>query len=89
MRRYKLLFKGRVQGVGFRYTSKMLADKLNLTGTIENLYNGDVECYIQGSEQNIDKFIQDMKNQRYIRIESIDKTQVVIVEGEMSYKIIG
>jgi len=35
MKRYEILFKGRVQGVGFRYTSKTIADKLDLTGTVE------------------------------------------------------
>lgn len=35
MKRYKIIFKGRVQGVGFRYTSKIIADKLKLTGTIK------------------------------------------------------
>lgn len=89
MKRYKLLFKGRVQGVGFRFTAKMIADRLNLTGNVKNLYSYDVESYVQGEEENIDRFIYELQNQRFIRIESIDKTEVDTIEDEKSFDIIG
>lgn len=89
MKRYKLIFKGRVQGVGFRFTAKMTADRLGLTGNVKNLYNYDVECYIQGEEENIDRFIHELNNQRFIRIESIDKTEVSLRDNENSFDIIG
>ena len=89
MKRYKLLFKGRVQGVGFRFTAKMIADRLNLTGNIKNLYSYDVESYVQGEEENIDRFIYELQNQRFIRIESIDKTEVDTIQDENSFDIIG
>ncbi|WP_416335270.1 acylphosphatase [Anaerococcus sp. DFU013_CI05] len=89
MKRYELLFKGRVQGVGFRYTSKILATKLDLTGNIENLYNGDVRCFIQGEEKSIDKFIEELKNQKFIKIDSCKKVENKIIEDESTYKIIG
>lgn len=89
MKRYKLLFKGRVQGVGFRFTAKMIADRLNLTGSVKNLYNYDVESYVQGEVENIERFIYELQNQRFIRIESIDKTEVDLIEGENSFDIIG
>lgn len=89
MKRYKLLFKGRVQGVGFRFTAKMIADRLNLTGNVKNLYSYDVESYVQGEEENIDRFIYELQNQRFIRIESIDKTEVDTIQDENSFDIIG
>jgi acylphosphatase len=76
MKTYHLIFKGRVQGVGFRYTSKMIADRLKLVGSVKNLYNGDVEVYVKGEEVNIEKFIEEINNQRFIRIDSIDKVEV-------------
>ncbi|MFQ9998852.1 MAG: acylphosphatase, partial [Anaerococcus obesiensis] len=42
-----MIFKGRVQGVGFRYKSYLLANELGLTGDVNNLYDGDVELNIQ------------------------------------------
>ncbi|WP_073997713.1 acylphosphatase [Anaerococcus urinomassiliensis] len=89
MKRYRILFKGRVQGVGFRFTAKMIADRLNLTGSVKNLYNYDVESYVQGKVESIERFIYELENQRFIRIESIDKTEVDIIEDENSFDIIG
>lgn len=89
MKRYKLLFKGRVQGVGFRFTAKMIADRLNLTGSVKNLYNYDVESYVQGEVENIERFIYELQNQRFIRIESIDKTEVDTIQDENSFDIVG
>lgn len=88
MKRYKIIFKGRVQGVGFRYTSKIIADKLNLTGTIKNLYNGNVECYIQGTNTKINDFLEQLDNQKYIDIKSYEKTEVKVRNNESHYKII-
>jgi len=89
MKRYRILFKGRVQGVGFRFTAKMIADRLNLTGSVKNLYNYDVESYVQGEVENIERFIYELENQRFIRIESIDKTEVDLISDEKSFDIIG
>ena len=41
--RKHIVFHGRVQGVGFRYTAKYLANSLNLVGWVQNewdRYNG-------------------------------------------------
>ncbi len=38
--RKRMIFHGRVQGVGFRYTAKHLAHSLGLTGWVENEYDG-------------------------------------------------
>ena len=40
--RKRIIFHGRVQGVGFRYTAKYLARSLGLTGWVENEYDGTV-----------------------------------------------
>ena len=48
--RKHIIFHGSVQGVGFRYYSEHKANQLRLTGWVKNLYNGDVEMEVQGSE---------------------------------------
>ncbi len=35
MRKVKMNVQGRVQGVGFRYMTKMVADQLGVTGTVK------------------------------------------------------
>ena len=39
--RKHIIFKGRVQGVGFRYFCYTEANKMNLTGYVRNLYDGN------------------------------------------------
>lgn len=80
MLRYNLIFKGRVQGVGFRYRAMLLANKLGLTGDVSNLYNGDVECNIQGEKKKIEEFIYRLNNSRYIEIDKVIKTEIQVIE---------
>lgn len=87
MRRYKLIFKGRVQGVGFRYTARILANQLNLTGSVRNLYNYDVECIVQGKNNVIDEFIEKLENQRFIRVDHVEKYELKIVDDEDDFII--
>ena len=63
MERYLIIFKGQVQGVGFRYTCQRIATELDLTGSAKNLDNGNVEVEIQGDEDKIMTFISKMLKQ--------------------------
>ena len=49
-------------GVGFRYTAHRIASRYQLTGFVRNLYDGTVDMLAQGSGQDIDNCIQDIKN---------------------------
>ena len=40
--RYYISFKGRVQGVGFRWRAQTIANDLGLTGWVRNEYDGSV-----------------------------------------------
>lgn len=88
MIRYNIIFKGRVQGVGFRYQALKIAKSLNLSGNIRNMSNGNVECNVQGKKRDIDFFIDSLKNQRFIRVDSLVKNEVDKVNDEDSFEII-
>ena len=76
-----MIFKGDVQGVGFRYTVSELARKYDLTGSVENLSDGTVEVYFQGDEEAVKAAIDDAANPlRYIYV-----TDTVIEEEEVDY----
>jgi acylphosphatase len=69
MNRRHVLFKGRVQGVGFRYTVQNIAMRHNITGYVRNLPEGVVELIIEGPDDEMDQFLEAI-NQRmreYIR----------------------
>ena len=46
---------GRVQGVGFRYTTQYEAKRLGLTGYAKNLDDGSVEVVACGEEGQVEK----------------------------------
>lgn len=56
------IFKGRVQGVGFRWTLVDHAEHYQLTGTAKNLSDGSVEVCAQGSKEALEKFLEAVKN---------------------------
>lgn len=56
-----VIVKGRVQGVGFRYTTRHLASQLGLKGSVRNLPDGDVEIFVQGRKDQLDNLIQHIK----------------------------
>lgn len=61
MKKIKITVSGRVQGVCFRYFAYELALKLNIKGYVKNLWNGDVEIAASGSEQNVERFLKQVK----------------------------
>lgn len=56
MKTYHYIVKGIVQGVFFRQNTRQAAFKYQVKGNVKNLYNGDVEVYAQGAEENIVHF---------------------------------
>ena len=58
----KIVFSGRVQGVGFRFTALNIANRCELKGYVRNLPNGDVEMLAQGTAEAIDDCIRDLQD---------------------------
>ncbi len=56
-KRVHVIFNGRVQGVGFRFTAESLAAALSVTGWVKNLRGGDVEITAEGEEEVLKDFI--------------------------------
>ena len=51
----RFIVQGTVQGVFFRQFVKEHAVKLDLTGFVRNLTNGDVEVIVEGEQGSIDR----------------------------------
>ena len=81
------IFKGRVQGVGFRFTMYREATRLNLTGWVKNLYDGDVEACIQGDEQSINRLLKAMQSGHFITIESMEVEELEVLPSESSFEM--
>ena len=78
---------GKVQGVGFRYTAKYLALSLGLTGWARNEYDGSVSTELQGLEEDIDKIVQALYNDRYIEIDDIRRREISVDEEERRFGV--
>jgi len=57
----RIIFVGRVQGVGFRFTIRRAASRRLLNGFVRNVPDGTVEMLAQGRSEDIDDCIQDIK----------------------------
>lgn len=61
MKKIRISVDGRVQGVGFRFSTKMLADELGVKGIVRNEWDGSVSIEATGEDDAIDQFIQRIK----------------------------
>jgi len=70
-----IIFIGRVQGVGFRFTAHRIADRCQLTGFVRNLSDGTVEMLAQGQTEDISDCIRDIEETfpDYIRETKIEE----------------
>lgn len=57
----KIIVKGMVQGVGYRYFCYKKALQYEITGYVKNLFNGDVELETEGEKNMTAEFIKDLK----------------------------
>ena len=80
------VFFGRVQGVGFRYRAKYVANGLRITGWVRNDWDGTVEMEVQGKESEIDQLIIFLQNQRFILIEDMKVKRLPVVDERDFYE---
>ncbi len=85
--RKRLVFKGRVQGVGFRPTIYNLAKKMGLSGVVLNSPEG-VIVEVEGEGPNIDKFLEYVKTKQppNAKVTRIEETILPSI-GYMGFRI--
>lgn len=57
LERREVCYRGRVQGVGFRYTTQHVAAGFDVTGFVQNLPDGRVLVVVEGDSRQIDRFL--------------------------------
>ncbi len=85
MIRRHISFRGRVQGVGFRYRACRAAAELGCTGWVRNEYDGSVSMEIHGTEEQIEQVIQQIGQGRYVRIDSVESRDMPADETESGF----
>ena len=84
--RKHIVFYGRVQGVGFRYTAKYLTRSLGLTGWVRNDPDGTVTMEVQGREALINKLLVGLNGGHFISIEWM-YTKEIPLEEELEFVV--
>ncbi|GAA5025619.1 acylphosphatase [Microbacterium fluvii] len=54
MRRVHVIVRGEVQGVGYRYTLRMVATQEGVAGWVRNLRDGTVEAELEAHDDAVD-----------------------------------
>ena len=63
MERRLVHYSGHVQGVGFRYTTRSIARRYEVTGYVRNLGDGQVELVVEGSTSVLSTILEDLRSQ--------------------------
>jgi acylphosphatase len=56
-------FSGRVQGVGFRFATRAIAERFDLSGYVQNLPDGRVLLVVEGAADELDAFLAAVEEQ--------------------------
>jgi len=79
MIRRRVLVRGRVQGVGFRYSCAIEAQAHNVGGWVRNRPDGAVEALFEGAEPDVDALVEWMRiGPPWARVRSVE----VVDEGD-------
>ncbi|MGC5171336.1 acylphosphatase [Microbacterium sp. DT81.1] len=57
MRRVHVIVSGDVQGVGYRYTLRMVAADAGVAGWVRNRRDGTVEAEVEGTPEQVDEIL--------------------------------
>ena len=69
----RIVFHGRVQGVGFRYTARSIAKRFPVEGYVKNLPDGTVELVAAGLQRDVNNFLAEIE--QHFR-DNINETEV-------------
>ena len=83
----QILFSGRVQGVGFRYTTQRIATGLPLRGFVRNLPDRRVEVIVTGSASSIQRLVAGLREYFGTGITDIDRQIMEAPEDFQNFEV--
>ncbi len=85
----RVIFEGRVQGVGFRYTVKDLSRGFDVCGWVRNLSDGSVEMQAMGSADEVESFIKEIAEESSVahHITNLTAVKVPRLENCSGFRI--
>lgn len=85
----RVIFEGRVQGVGFRYQTKDIARGFDVCGTVKNLADGTVELDVMGEAEEVEDFINEIAEESTLahHIKGMHVKNIPPLEGVKGFTI--
>ena len=85
----QVIFEGRVQGVGFRYTVKDLSRGFDVCGWVKNLADGTVELQVMGERDEVEAFIKEIAEESTVahHIQNMVVRVIPLLENCCGFKI--
>lgn len=84
--RKHFIFHGEVQGVGFRWNARNIAQKYGISGWAANLFDGTVEMEAEGTPQDIDCLVRELREARWTYVEYVEE-QTIPLQGGYAFHI--
>jgi acylphosphatase len=83
----RVIYHGRVQGVGFRITAQRIAHRHPVRGWVRNLPDGTVELIAAGSDRAVAGFLKDVAAAMRGHITAVDESDGPADVGAASFEI--
>lgn len=87
MKRIRVRFVGRVQGVGFRATCRAIASSRPVTGWVRNEPDGSVLLEVQGDATAVEGFLQAIHDRLTRNIQHADRADVTPRDDDLRFEI--
>lgn len=85
MKKYRVYIKGKVQGVGFRYSVMRYAMEIeDLTGFVQNQDDGSVLLEVVGSQEKINHLLKKIKESK----DSFARVDTMTIEEDNTIKVL-
>ncbi len=85
--RLRVLYAGRVQGVGFRVTARSIMSRFPVTGWVRNEPDETVLLELQGADEAVRSALSDLRSSMGRNIQSEDTSPIDELSGERRFEI--
>lgn len=89
MKKISVSVEGRVQGVGFRFTTKQIADEIGIKGIVRNEDDGSVYIEAVGEDEKINQFIEKLKSNPtpFSKVEQVKVREEETLQNFLNFRI--
>ena len=85
----RVIFSGRVQGVGFRYITKEIVTGFDVVGSVRNLPDGTVELKIMGETDEVEDYLAEITKESPVAhfIKETQVEEIPLLENAGGFRI--